>query len=111
MNGQFENEHRKPVRADFQLQVDEPAKRIKIIDEDLGNMSVTNDMEAVLREVALQVDEALSAYAIVYRDSTGIWDRIMVTPHEMLAHTWRFVILPGPGDSPEVRDPMARRLP
>ena len=32
MNGQFENEHRSPVRADFQLQVDEPAKRIQIID-------------------------------------------------------------------------------
>ena len=109
MKGQFENESRKPVSADFQLQVDEPAKRIQIIDEDLGNMSVTNDMEAVLREVSLNVDNPLSDYAIVYRDSTGTWDRILVEPHDVLAHTWTFIILPGPGETPEIRDTMTRR--
>lgn len=109
MRGQFANEHRRPVRADFQLQVDEPAKKIQIIDEDLGNMSVTNDMEAVLRETSLQVDEDLSAYSIIYRDSTGTWDRILVKPHDVLAHTWTFIILPGPGDPHEIRDPIATR--
>lgn len=109
MRGSFENEHRGPVRADFQLQVDEPAKRIQIIDEDLGNMSVTNDLEAVLREVSLQIDRALPEYSIVYRDSTGTWDRIIVTAHDVLAHTWTFEVRPGPEDTAEIRDPMASR--
>ena len=109
MNGEFENEHRSPVRADFQLQVDEPAKRIQIIDEDLGNMSVTNDMEAVLREVSLNVDNPLPAYDIVYRDSTATWDRILVKAHADRAHTWTFIVLPGPGEPAEIRDQMTSR--
>jgi hypothetical protein len=96
-----------PVRADFELLVDEPAKEIRIIDEDLGNMSVTNDLDRVLVEVALQVDRSLDQYAIVYRDSAGIWDRILVTPHESAAHTFNIEIRPGPRDPGENRDPMA----
>lgn len=107
MKSQFSNEFRKPVRADFQLFVDEPARQIRILDEDLGSMSVTNDLEAVLREVSLQVDRALPEYAIVYRDSTGTWDRIEVKAHEVLAHTWTFQVLPGPRDPQEARDYMA----
>lgn len=106
MRGQFGNDLRKPVRADFLLQVDEPAKLIRIIDQDLGAMSVTNDIEAVLREVSLQVDEALPAYSIIYRDSTGTWDAIIVKAHDVLAHTWTFEVRPGPGPDTEVRDPM-----
>jgi len=107
MKSLFSNEFRKPVRADFQLHVDEPAREIRIIDEDLGAMSVTNDLEAVLREVSLQVDAALPDYSIIYRDSTGTWDRIVVKAHETLAHTWNFEVLPGPREPQETRDMMA----
>ena len=107
MRGQFENHVRRPVRADFLLQVDEPAKLIRIIDQDLGAMSVTNDLEAVLIEVSLQVDLALPEYSLIYRDSTGTWDAIIVKAHDVLAHTWTFEVRPGPGPEAEARDPMA----
>jgi hypothetical protein len=97
-----------PVRADYTFQADEPAKIIRIVDQDLGNMSVTNDLERVLCEVAFQVDEPLSAYAITYRDSTGTWDRIVVTPHATLAHTFDVEVRPGPGPEPERRDQMVK---
>lgn len=84
------------VRADYQMTVDEPAHEIRIIDEDAGNMSVTNDLERVLCDVAFNVDEPLDAYSILYRDSTGTWDRIIVTPHETLAYTFDVTVRPGP---------------
>ena len=96
-----------PVRADYSLQVDEPAKEIRIIDADLGNMSVTNDLDRVLCDVAGLIDESLDKYSIVYRDSLGTWDRIVVTPHETFAHTFNVEVRPGPGPEPERRDPMA----
>lgn len=96
-----------PVRADYSLQVDEPAKEIRIIDADLGNMSVTNDLDRVLCDVAGLIDQPLDNYSITYRDSTGTWDRIVVTPHDVLAHTFNVEIRPGPGPEPERRDPMA----
>lgn len=95
------------VRADYTLQVDEPAKMIRIVDQDLGKMSVTNDLERVLCDVAGQIESELSDYSITYRDSTGTWDRIVVTPHETFAHTFNVEIRPGPGPEPERRDPMA----
>lgn len=98
---------RRTVRADFQLQVDEEAKIIRIIDEDLGNMSVTNDLERVLCEVAFHVDGSLDDYGITYRDSTGTWDRIIATPHATLAHTFDIEVRPGPRAPDERRDPMA----
>ena len=98
---------RRAVRADFQLQVDEEAKMIRIIDEDLGNMSVTNDLEAVLCEVAFHVDGSLDEYGITYRDSTGTWDRVLVTPHDVLAHTFDVEVRPGPRVPDGRRDPMA----
>ncbi len=97
---------RRPVRADYSLQVDEPAKEIRIIDADLGNMSVTNDLERVLCDVAFLINESLDSYSITYRDSTGTWDRIVVKPHETLAHTFDVEVRPGPGPDPERRDPM-----
>ena len=97
-----------PVRADFELQVDEANRKIRIIDEDLGNMSVTNDLERVLLEVSHHIDQSLDNYSIVYRDSTGTWDRIIVTPHETFPHTFEVEVRPGPGPDPEHRDPIAR---
>ena len=95
------------VRADYTLQVDEPAKIIRIVDQDLGEMSVTNDLEAVLCDVARQIDESLDNYSITYRDSTGTWDRVVVTAHAVLAHTFDVEVRPGPGPDHERRDPMA----
>ena len=94
------------VRADYSFQVDELAKKIRIIDDNRGNMSVTNDLAAVLADVSTQINESLDNYSIVYRDSTGIWDRIVVKPDDTLAHTFNIEVLPGPGPDPERRDPM-----
>ncbi len=100
------------VRADYTLQVDEPEKRIVIIDQNLGNMSVTNDLERVLCDVALKIQNSLHNYSIIYCDSTGTWDRIIVTPHDTfpcdLIQTFNVEVRPGPGPDHERRDPMAR---
>lgn len=95
------------VRADFVLQVDEPAKEIKIIDEDLGNMSVTNDLERVLGRVAWLIDGELPDYSILYRDSTRTWDRVKVIALDA-EDTFELEVLPGPREPDEVRDLMAR---
>lgn len=95
------------VRSNYTFQVDENAKIIRIVDQDLGNMSVTNDLERVLCDVAFQIDDTLDNYSITYRDSTGTWDRIIVTPHDVLAHTFDVEIRPGPRAPGERRDPMA----
>lgn len=92
-----------PVRADYSLQVDELAKEIKIIDADRGNMSVTNDLDRVLCDVARRINETLDNYSITYRDSTGTWDRIIVTPDETFAHTFNIEIRPGPDPDHEPR--------
>ena len=70
-------------------------------------MSVTNDLERVMIEVSMNVDLSLDNYDILYRDSTGTWDRIVVTPHETFAHTFNLEVRPGPRDLAERRDPMA----
>ena len=56
-----------------------------IKDNNLGNMSVTNDMENVLEHLDKQLDYALSnnRYLIVYCDSEGTWDGIYY--HEKMA--------------------------
>lgn len=48
---------------------------IAIVDLDLGNRSVTNDIELVLDEIRAEVGD-LAGYAVVYRDSTGRWDGV-----------------------------------
>ncbi len=99
---------RRPVRADFTLDVDEEARKIRIIDEDRGGMSVTNDLERVLVEISYNLDRTLPDYEILYRDSTGTWDRVLVTPDDVFAHTFRVSVQPGPREPAEVRDNMVR---
>lgn len=94
------------VRADFVLQVDEIQKEIKIIDEDLGNMSVTNDLERVLGRVAWLIEGELPEYSILYRDSTRTWDRVVVTALD-LEDTFELEVRPGPRTEAEKRDLMA----
>ena len=104
------------VRADYTLEVNESTKKIWIVDENLGSMSVTNDLERVLCDVALQIERPLSEYSIIYCDSTGTWDRIIVTPHESLPssssqnsffQTFNVEVRPGPRGPDEHRDSMA----
>ena len=56
---------------------------IYIIDEDKGNMSVTNDMENVLRDIESAEGCQLRDYIIVYRDSDGRWDRVVGWPDKI----------------------------
>jgi hypothetical protein len=51
-----------------------------IIDQDLGNRSVTNDIENVLADLA-QAEElaTLAGRRVTYRDSDGDWCRVVLT--------------------------------
>jgi len=82
------------VRADFGLHVDEHRSEIRIIDQDLGGMSVTNDLANVLNVVSTRVERSLDHYDILYRDSTGTWDMVIVK--KSLAGTFAAEVLAGP---------------
>ncbi|MCK5317707.1 MAG: hypothetical protein KAJ55_07320 [Anaerolineales bacterium] len=82
------------VRADFELHVDEHRLEIRIVDKDLGGMSVTNDLERVLALVATRVQRSLEDYEIFYRDSTGTWDLVIVK--RSLANTFTADVIVGP---------------
>jgi len=43
-----------------------------------GGKSVTNDAENVIADLEAQFD--LSKYRVIYRDTRGIWDQILVDP-------------------------------
>lgn len=49
-------------------------KFICIIDQNRGNMSVTNDIENVVDEILGREKIIASDHLIVYRDSDGSWD-------------------------------------
>jgi len=63
-------------RSDYSYKVlDIPkGKFIAITDLNLGRMSVTNNIENVLEEIAGVESLSLLEYKIVYRDSEGTWD-------------------------------------
>ena len=48
---------------------------IAIVDLDLGNRSVTNDMELVLDEIRAELGD-LAGYSVIYQDSMGRWDGV-----------------------------------
>ena len=48
---------------------------IAVIDHDHGR-SVTNDAENVIADLAADFD--LSRYLVIYRDTRGIWDQLLV---------------------------------
>ena len=54
--------------------VKETADKIFIVDEDLGNMSVTNDAENVVRY--LLKTQSNVHKKIIYRDSLGDWSEL-----------------------------------
>jgi hypothetical protein len=49
---------------------------ISIVDLDLGNRSVTNDIESVLRKIEHYHQGSIGGFRIIYRDSEGTWDGI-----------------------------------
>ncbi len=95
---------RLPVRADFDLHVNEEDRKIRIVDQDRGSMSVTNDMERVLTEIAFHIDRTLADYEILYRDSAGAWDRVLTTALD--DGSFDAEIVAGPRDPAEARDLM-----
>ncbi|GAA4461804.1 hypothetical protein GCM10023189_37710 [Nibrella saemangeumensis] len=62
-----------PFRADYTYTVTDNI--IAIVDLDLGNRSVTNDIENVLADIRAEIGD-LAGYAVIYRDSMGRWDGV-----------------------------------
>jgi len=57
---------------------DETVEVIVINDMNLGNMSVTNDIEAVLEELATDLPRSLADYPVMYFDSSSKLDEILI---------------------------------
>ena len=49
-------------------------KIISIIDRNRGRMSVTNNIENVVSEIAVENNLNPNEYLIIYKDSEGMWD-------------------------------------
>jgi hypothetical protein len=49
---------------------------ISIADLNLGKVSVTNDIEAVLRKIEYWHQGSVAAFKIMYRDENGVWDGV-----------------------------------
>lgn len=64
---------------------------VQIADANLGNMSVTNDIENVINEIAARLPNPPFGYAWIYRDSSGDWDEILV---DQTGNFVKFVALP-----------------
>jgi hypothetical protein len=60
--------------ADFNYSIS--GNVISIVDLNLGNRSVTNDIENVLRKIEHYHQASIVPYNIMYRDSEGVWDGI-----------------------------------
>lgn len=67
---------RRRSRADFahKLGVVNGFKVLLIVDLDMGKMSVTNDIENVIDDIAFAENIDPKEYLIAYRDSEGDWD-------------------------------------
>lgn len=66
----------KKSRADFlyRTEVLDGQKVLLIVDQNLGNMSVTNDIENVVEDIAGKENIYLNDHLIIYKDSMGMWD-------------------------------------
>ena len=58
-------------QADFTYSIF--ANVISIVDLNLGNRSVTNDVENVLRKIEYYHQGSIAGFDIMYRDSDGMW--------------------------------------
>lgn len=66
------------MRSDFSYHTRESQKTnvLVIIDLDKGGMSVTNNVEEVVKSIAAELGEKTLMMPIIYRDSEGIYDGI-----------------------------------
>ncbi len=90
-----------PVRADYWAGL--VGDELFIIDSDLGERSVTNDLEAVLLEIWRKLvpsNQDITALKIRYRDSMGEWDRIVVESLEGFDGSFSAEIVSGRNDPP-----------
>lgn len=63
----------RPFPADYTYTVE--GNTVAIVDLDLGNRSVTNDIEFILADIQADLG-ILAGYQIIYRDSMGRWDGV-----------------------------------
>lgn len=63
----------RPFAADYTYTVE--GNVIAIVDLDLGNRSVTNDIEYILDDIRSEIGD-LAGYSVIYRDSMGRWDGV-----------------------------------
>lgn len=89
------------TRADYYCGLVE--NELYIVDSDLGNRSVTNDLEAVLLDILRNILPSsldLTELNIRYCDTEGVWDRIVVKRIEGFDGTFSAEILTGHGLPP-----------
>ena len=77
-------------RADFLYRVGglDGKKYLMIVDQDLGHMSVTNDIENVVADIAAVEHIDPKEHFIVYRDSKGRWDGWDATTEDFFPLRW-----------------------
>jgi hypothetical protein len=63
--------------AEFVLKIYRDEMVIALEDLDFGNRSVTNDMEWVIEQLRERVPN-FDSYRLIYRDSMGIWDAVVI---------------------------------
>ena len=72
------------VRSDYMYTLDLEKGFIEIVDLNQGGMSVTNNIEAVIDEIAEKEGIGTVTMDVVYRDSEGIWDGYDPILHEFI---------------------------
>lgn len=60
-------------RADYTYRLID-GEIISIIDLNLGKMSVTNDIENIIRDISVKKLLNKSEFKVIYRDSERVWD-------------------------------------
>lgn len=70
----------KKAKADYKYEIN--GNIIFIEDLDLGNKSVTNDIENILEDVAEEHNLELNNFHVIYRDCTGDIDGVLIRNNE-----------------------------
>lgn len=94
------NKQQEAARAEYEYQIADRASgrdELQIIDLNRGEMSVTNDLPNVIREIwrELVAHRDLLELNISYRDSQGDWDFIDITPIAGRPNFYQIEIKPG----------------
>jgi len=74
-------------KADYDYELGKYKQKVDVItikDLDLGNVSVTNDIENVIAEICQLEKIEKEQFMIVYRDSSGQWDGFDTTTDEFV---------------------------